>query len=203
MLYFTPIHPVYAHQGRNNADGGAGRSQAVVRDWRQEGRSQAIHSQLGTRELPSTGGGLPIMVWKSLSVRRVFSGSPVVQKQHRAGSTSAARSNTRKTRQKKYQDIVNVDFYAPDAIRVAGRAARHRRQLGLEGVNFPRRQLRKPLPFWQWLIADIARCIRSDLPRRAFTTPGDDDIWARLGTQGTPISPGSRPSWPMCLTEAE
>ena len=86
---------------------------------------------------------------------------------------------------KKYQDIVNVDFYAPDAIPSLWLALRDI-VLGWvqEGVKLFRvdNPHTKPLPFWQWLIADV----RSAHPEviflaEAFTTPA---MMARLGKVG-------------------
>ena len=86
---------------------------------------------------------------------------------------------------KKYQDIVNVDFYAPDAIPslwielrdiVVGWVE--------EGVKIFRvdNPHTKPLPFWQWLIADV-RALHPEVIflAEAFTTPA---MMARLGKVG-------------------
>jgi len=86
---------------------------------------------------------------------------------------------------KKYQDIVNVDFYAADAIPSLWTELR---DIVLAWVEEGVKTFRvdnphtKPLPFWQWLISDV----RSKYPEviflaEAFTTPA---MMARLGKVG-------------------
>ena len=86
---------------------------------------------------------------------------------------------------KKYQDIVNVDFYGPGAIPDLWTALRDVVQFWVdEGVRIFRvdNPHTKPFPFWEWLIADI----RSRDPgvlflAEAFTRP---KIMYRLGKVG-------------------
>ncbi|MGN6375620.1 MAG: alpha-1,4-glucan--maltose-1-phosphate maltosyltransferase [Sphingomonas sp.] len=76
---------------------------------------------------------------------------------------------------KKYQDIVNVDFYAPDAVPALWEALRDVILLWVgHGVKTFRvdNPHTKPLPFWEWMIADV----RSRHPdviflSEAFTRP--------------------------------
>jgi starch synthase (maltosyl-transferring) len=76
---------------------------------------------------------------------------------------------------KKYQDIVNVDFYAPDAVPSLWQALR---DIVLfwrgEGVRIFRvdNPHTKPLPFWEWLIAQV-RAQHPDVLflSEAFTRP--------------------------------
>ncbi|RKR04306.1 alpha-1,4-glucan:maltose-1-phosphate maltosyltransferase [Kushneria sinocarnis] len=90
---------------------------------------------------------------------------------------------------KKYEDIVNVDFYAEDARPALWEALRDVVQLWVdEGVKIFRvdNPHTKPFPFWEWLIADI----RSRDPQvlffaEAFTRPA---IMARLGKVGFSMS---------------
>lgn len=86
---------------------------------------------------------------------------------------------------KKYQDIVNVDFYAAEAVPSLWLALRDV-VVGWveEGVKTFRvdNPHTKPLPFWQWLIANV----RSQHPdviflAEAFTKPA---MMARLGKVG-------------------
>ncbi|RXU27442.1 alpha-1,4-glucan--maltose-1-phosphate maltosyltransferase, partial [Pseudomonas syringae] len=86
---------------------------------------------------------------------------------------------------KKYQDIVNVDFYAPDAIPGLWTELR---DIVLGWVNEGVKIFRvdnphtKPLPFWQWMIGEV----RNQHPEvmflaEAFTKPA---MMARLGKVG-------------------
>ncbi|KQU49736.1 alpha-1,4-glucan--maltose-1-phosphate maltosyltransferase [Sphingomonas sp. Leaf339] len=76
---------------------------------------------------------------------------------------------------KKYQDIVNVDFYGPDAVPGLWVALRDVVLLWVEhGVKTFRvdNPHTKPLPFWEWMIADV----RAEHPdviflAEAFTRP--------------------------------
>lgn len=76
---------------------------------------------------------------------------------------------------KKYQDIVNVDFYGPDAVPSLWEALRDVVLLWVEhGVKTFRvdNPHTKPLPFWEWMIAQV----RSEHPdviflSEAFTRP--------------------------------
>ena len=71
---------------------------------------------------------------------------------------------------KKYEDIVNVDFYARDAIPGLWLALRDVVLFWVaQGVRIFRvdNPHTKPLPFWEWLIADVrAQPARRDLPGR-------------------------------------
>jgi starch synthase (maltosyl-transferring) len=86
---------------------------------------------------------------------------------------------------KKYQDIVNVDFYAPDAMPTLWQALR---DIVLfwrgEGVRIFRvdNPHTKPLPFWEWLIAQV-RAQHPDVIflSEAFTRP---KMMYRLGKVG-------------------
>ena len=84
---------------------------------------------------------------------------------------------------KKYEDIVNVDFYAEDATRSMA-ALREivlywiKRRDTIFRVDNPHT---KPLPFWEWLIADRA----FPVSRRDFSGgslyPAENDVPARQG----------------------
>ena len=80
---------------------------------------------------------------------------------------------------KKYEDIVNVDFYANNAIPGLWLALR---DIVLFWANEGVRIFRvdnphtKPLPFWEWLIADVrSRRARRDFPRGSLH-PAEDDV---------------------------
>ena len=76
---------------------------------------------------------------------------------------------------KKYQDIVNVDFYGPDAVPGLWAALRDVVLLWVEhGVKTFRvdNPHTKPLPFWEWMIADVrARHPDVIFLAEAFTRP--------------------------------
>ena len=86
---------------------------------------------------------------------------------------------------KKYQDIVNVDFYGPDAIPGLWVALRDVVLLWIEhGVKTFRvdNPHTKPLPFWEWMIGDV----RSKHPEviflaEAFTRPAMMYRLAKVG----------------------
>lgn len=86
---------------------------------------------------------------------------------------------------KKYQDIVNVDFYAEEATPALWLALRDVVQFWVdEGVKMFRvdNPHTKPLPFWTWLIADIrARDPDVIFLAEAFTRPA---MMYRLGKIG-------------------
>ena len=86
---------------------------------------------------------------------------------------------------KKYQDIVNVDFYGPDAVPGLWIALRDVVLTWIEhGVKVFRvdNPHTKPLPFWEWMIADV-RAKHSDaiFLAEAFTRP---TMMYRLGKIG-------------------
>ncbi|MFW8695554.1 alpha-1,4-glucan--maltose-1-phosphate maltosyltransferase, partial [Mesorhizobium japonicum] len=86
---------------------------------------------------------------------------------------------------KKYQDIVNVDFYAAEAIPSLWLELRDI-VIGWveEGVKTFRvdNPHTKTLPFWQWLIGEVRRQYPEVIfLAEAFTTPG---MMARLGKVG-------------------
>ncbi|HEX7710251.1 MAG TPA: alpha-1,4-glucan--maltose-1-phosphate maltosyltransferase [Sphingomonadaceae bacterium] len=76
---------------------------------------------------------------------------------------------------KKYQDIVNVDFYAPDAVPALWEALRDVVLLWIaHGVKTFRvdNPHTKPLPFWEWLIRDVrSRHPEAIFLSEAFTRP--------------------------------
>ena len=76
---------------------------------------------------------------------------------------------------KKYQDIVNVDFYGPDAVPELWTALRDVILLWIDhGVKVFRvdNPHTKPLPFWEWMIADVrARHPDAIFLAEAFTRP--------------------------------
>ena len=192
VLYFPPIHPIgRAHRkGPNNSlQAGPDDVGSPYAIGSADGGHDAIHPQLGTREdfrnlvAAAAEHGLEIALDFAIQCSQDhpwltehpgwFSWRP-------DGTIRYAENPP-----KKYQDIVNVDFYAPDAIPGLWLELRDV-VLGWveEGVKIFRvdNPHTKPLPFWQWMIADV----RSHHPdvmflAEAFTKPA---MMARLGKVG-------------------
>ncbi|HDS1737773.1 alpha-1,4-glucan--maltose-1-phosphate maltosyltransferase [Pseudomonas sp. BP8] len=192
VLYFPPIHPIgkQHRKGRNNAlQAGPDDPGSPYAIGSHEGGHDAIHPQLGSREdfrrlvAAAAEHGLEIALDFAIQCSQDhpwlvehpgwFSWRP-------DGSIRYAENPP-----KKYQDIVNVDFYAADAVPSLWLALRDV-VVGWveEGVNTFRvdNPHTKPLPFWQWLIANV----RSQHPEviflaEAFTKPA---MMARLGKVG-------------------
>ncbi|NBF02122.1 DUF3416 domain-containing protein [Pseudomonas sp. Fl5BN2] len=192
VLYFPPIHPIgRSHRkGRNNSlSAGPDDPGSPYAIGSEEGGHEAIHLQLGSREdfrrllAAAADHGLEI----ALDFAIQCSQDHPWLKQHPGwfnwrpdGSIKYAENPP-----KKYQDIVNVDFYAADAIPGLWLELRDIVMGWVEeGVKTFRvdNPHTKPLPFWQWLIGDV----RSQHPEviflaEAFTTPA---MMARLGKVG-------------------
>jgi starch synthase (maltosyl-transferring) len=192
VLYFPPIHPIgrsYRKGPNNSLTAGPDDPGSPYAIGSEEGGHEAIHAQLGTREdfrrlvAAAEAHGLEI----ALDFAIQCSQDHPWLKQHpgwfnwRPDGTIKYAENP----PKKYQDIVNVDFYAPEAIPslwvelrdiVVGWVE--------EGVKIFRvdNPHTKPLPFWQWLIADV-RALYPEVIflAEAFTTPA---MMARLGKVG-------------------
>lgn len=192
VLYFPPIHPIGRtnRKGRNNtltpAPDDPGSPYAIGSA---EGGHDALHPELGTFEDFQTLVRQAAEQGLELALDFAIQCSPDHPwlKQHPDwfqwrpdGSMRYAENPP-----KKYQDIVNVDFYGPGAIPELWLALRDVVQFWVdEGVRIFRvdNPHTKPFPFWEWLIADI----RSRDPgvlflAEAFTRP---KIMYRLGKIG-------------------
>ena len=192
VLYFPPIHPIgRSHRkGPNNSlTAGPDDPGSPYAIGSEEGGHEAIHSQLGTREdfrrlvAAANDHGLEIALDFAIQCSQDH---PWLE-QHpgwfnwRPDGTIKYAENP----PKKYQDIVNVDFYAADAIPSLWLELRDI-VVGWveEGVKIFRvdNPHTKPLPFWQWLIGDVrARHPDVIFLAEAFTTPA---MMARLGKVG-------------------
>ncbi len=192
VLYFPPIHPIGQtnRKGRNNtltpAPDDPGSPYAIGSA---EGGHDALHPELGTLEdfrtlvRQAAEHGLEI----ALDFAIQCSPDHPWLKQHPDwfqwrpdGSIRYAENPP-----KKYQDIVNVDFYGPGAIPDLWLALRDVVLFWVDqGVRIFRvdNPHTKPFPFWEWMIADI----RSRDPdvlflAEAFTRP---KMMYRLGKVG-------------------
>jgi starch synthase (maltosyl-transferring) len=165
VLYFPPIHPIGAtnRKGRNNAlKAAAGDHGSPYAIGGAEGGHAALHPALGTlqdfRKLcrAAREHGLEL----ALDFAIQCSPDHPWLKEHPGwfrwrsdGSIKFAENPP-----KKYEDIVNVDFYAPDAVPALWEALR---DVVLFWVNEGVRIFRvdnphtKPLPFWQWMIGEV------------------------------------------------
>ncbi|MBB3135514.1 starch synthase (maltosyl-transferring) [Rhizobium pisi] len=182
VLYFPPIHPIGStnRKGRNNslkaAPGDPGSPYAIGSE---EGGHDAIHPELGDfedfRRLVEEAGrhGLEI----ALDVAIQASPDHPWLKEHpgwfdwRPDGTIKYAENP----PKKYEDIVNVDFYTKDALPPLWVELRDIIQLWVDqGVKLFRvdNPHTKPFPFWEWLIGDIrARHPEVVFLSEAFTKP--------------------------------
>ncbi len=165
VLYFPPIHPIghTNRKGPNNtltpAEDDPGSPYAIGST---EGGHDALHPELGTLEdfrhliAAAAEHGLEIAIDFAIQC----SPDHPWLKEHRGwfdwrpdGSIKYAENPP-----KKYQDIVNVDFYAPDAIPGLWVALAEvvmfwmKQGIRLIRVDNPHT---KPLPFWQWMIAAV------------------------------------------------
>ncbi|RON09707.1 alpha-1,4-glucan--maltose-1-phosphate maltosyltransferase [Pseudomonas brassicacearum] len=192
VLYFPPIHPIgrsYRKGPNNSLTAGPDDHGSPYAIGGVEGGHEAIHPQLGSREdfrrlvAAAAAHGLEI----ALDFAIQCSQDHPWLKQHpgwfnwRPDGTIKYAENP----PKKYQDIVNVDFYASEAIPSLWLELRDivvgwvKEGVTMFRVDNPHT---KPLPFWQWLIADV-RALYPEVIflAEAFTTPA---MMARLGKVG-------------------
>ncbi|WP_395014691.1 maltotransferase domain-containing protein [Dongia sp.] len=181
-LYFPPIHPIgrVNRKGKNNntrsEPGEVGSPYAIGSD---EGGHDAIHPELGTiedfRRMRDAAAGHGLEIALDFAIQ-CAPDHPWL-KQHpewfawRPDGTIAYAENP----PKKYEDIVNVDFYAPGAVPGLWLALRdiflYWRQEGVRTFRVDNPHT-KPLPFWRWVIADIrARFPDTLFLSEAFTRP--------------------------------
>lgn len=182
VLYFPPIHPIGAanRKGRNNTltpgPDDVGSPYAIGSA---DGGHDALHPELGTLEdfralvAAAKEHGLEL----ALDFAIQCSPDHPWLKQHPGwfkwrpdGSMKYAENPP-----KKYQDIVNVDFYGPDAVPGLWEALRDVVLFwASEGVTTFRvdNPHTKPLPFWEWMIAEVkAKHPGAIFLSEAFTRP--------------------------------
>jgi starch synthase (maltosyl-transferring) len=182
VLYFPPIHPIGRtnRKGRNNtltpAPDDPGSPYAIGAA---EGGHDAIHPELGTltdfHALRDEAAKLGIELALDFAIQ-CAPDHPWL-KQHpewfdwRPDGTIKYAENP----PKKYEDIVNVDFYAKGSVPALWNALRDVVQFWADqGVRLFRvdNPHTKPLPFWQWMIADIrGRHPDAVFLAEAFTRP--------------------------------
>ncbi|NRP75925.1 Alpha-1,4-glucan:maltose-1-phosphate maltosyltransferase 1 [Ensifer psoraleae] len=165
VVYFPPIHPIGKtnRKGRNNSlkaePGDPGSPYAIGSE---EGGHDAIHPELGTfedfRELVEAARGQGLEIALDLAIQASPDHPWLKQRpgwfDWRPDGTIRYAENP----PKKYEDIVNVDFYTNDTIPDLWQTLRHIVQLWVDqGVKVFRvdNPHTKPFPFWEWLIRDI------------------------------------------------
>ncbi|TDN62974.1 maltotransferase domain-containing protein [Paraburkholderia sp. BL10I2N1] len=182
VLYFPPIHPIGVtnRKGRNNTlnaqPGDLGSPYAIGG---KEGGHTAVHPELGTLDDFSTMLAAAHEHGLEIALDFAIQCSPDHPwlKEHptwfawRPDGTLRYAENP----PKKYQDIVNPDFYAHDAKPGLWLALREVILFWIEaGVQIFRvdNPHTKPLPFWEWMIADVrARHPDTIFLSEAFTRP--------------------------------
>jgi starch synthase (maltosyl-transferring) len=182
VLYFPPIHPIGRtnRKGRNNsllatpADPGSPYAIGSA-----AGGHDAIHPELGAfddfERLVEEAKAVGLEIALDLAIQA--SPDHPWLKQHpgwfdwRPDGTIRYAENP----PKKYEDIVNVDFYARDAVPALWMELRDVVELWVEeGVRLFRvdNPHTKPFPFWEWMIGDIrARHPDVIFLSEAFTRP--------------------------------
>lgn len=196
VLYFPPIHPIGRthRKGRNDSlRAGPGDPGSPYAIGAAEGGHDALHPGLGTLDdfhrlvAAARLHGLEIALDFAIQCspdHPWLSAHPEWFDWRPDGSIRYAENPP-----KKYEDIVNVDFYG-----VRGTAARQAalwralRDVVLFWIDQGVRTFRvdnphtKPLPFWQWLIADVrARHPEAIFLSEAFTRPKMMYRLAKLG----------------------
>jgi starch synthase (maltosyl-transferring) len=165
VLYFTPIHPIGTtnRKGRNNSlTVGPHDVGSPYATGSPEGGHDALHPELGTIEdfrcliAAARDHGLEIALDFAIQCspdHPWLREHPDWFRRRPDGSIKYAENPP-----KKYEDIVNVDFYAEGAVPDLWEALR---DVVLHWVDEGIRLFRvdnphtKPLPFWQWMISDI------------------------------------------------
>ncbi|HEV2609851.1 MAG TPA: alpha-1,4-glucan--maltose-1-phosphate maltosyltransferase [Noviherbaspirillum sp.] len=181
-LYFTPIHPIGKkhRKGRNNSlTAGPDDPGSPYAIGSEEGGHDAIHPELGTLEDFRRLRDAAARHGLELALDFAIQCSPDHPwlKEHPDWFTWRPDGTIRYAENppKKYQDIVNVDFYAKGSVPGLWMALRDAVLFWVkEGVRVFRvdNPHTKPLPFWEWMIADI----RGQYPdtiflSEAFTRP--------------------------------
>jgi starch synthase (maltosyl-transferring) len=182
VLYLTPIHPIGAtnRKGKNNSlrteQNDVGSPYAIGNS---EGGHDAIHPELGTIEDFRRLRDAAAQYGLELALDFAIQCSPDHPwlKDHSEWFNWRPDGSVRYAENppKKYEDIVNVDFYANNAIPGLWSALRDVVLFwASEGVRIFRvdNPHTKPLPFWEWLIAQVrARHPDVIFLSEAFTRP--------------------------------
>jgi starch synthase (maltosyl-transferring) len=165
VLYFPPIHPIGRtnRKGRNNAlKAGPDEPGSPYAIGAAEGGHTAIHPELGTladfKRLIAAAADAGLEIALDFAIQ-CAPDHPWLR-EHPEWFAWRADGSIRYAENppKKYEDIVNVDFYAAQAMPALWLALRDVVQFWTDqGIRIFRvdNPHTKPLPFWQWMIADI------------------------------------------------
>jgi len=192
VLYLPPIHPIGRthRKGRNNAlQAGPDDPGSPYAIGAPEGGHDAVHPALGTLEdferLVAAAAEHGLLVALDFAVQ--CSPDHPWLREHPEWFAWRADGSLRYAENppKKYEDIVNVDFYAPGAVPSLWNALRDvvlfwvARGVRLFRVDNPHT---KPFAFWEWLIRDV-RSAHPDVVflSEAFTRPKPMYRLAKLG----------------------
>jgi starch synthase (maltosyl-transferring) len=192
VLYFPPIHPIgVSHRkGRNNsltaAPSDPGSPYAIGAP---AGGHEAVHPLLGGitafRRLMASAAEYDIEVALDFAVHCSRDHPWVTEHPGWFSWRTDGSIRFAENPPKKYEDIVNFDFYAKEAKPSLWLALRDVVQGWVdEGVRIFRvdNPHTKPVPFWQWLIADIrARTPEVIFLAEAFTRPAMMYRLAKIG----------------------
>ena len=191
VVYLVPIHPIgrVNRKGRNNnpiaEPGDPGSPYAIGSA---EGGHRAIHPELGTladfRRFVAAAAALGLEVALDFAIQ-CAPDHPWVREhpewfRFRPDGTIKYAENP----PKKYQDIVNVDFYNPDRTGLWTELCDTVMFWIDEGVRIFRvdNPHTKPLPFWRWLIGEVKlRCPEAIFLSEAFTRPKMMQALAKVG----------------------
>ena len=191
VVYLVPIHPIgrVNRKGRNNSPiaepGDPGSPYAIGSA---EGGHRAIHPELGTlagfRRFVGAAAALGLEVALDFAIQ-CAPDHPWVREhpewfRFRPDGTIKYAENP----PKKYQDIVNVDFYNPDRTGLWTELCDTVMFWIDEGVRIFRvdNPHTKPLPFWRWLIGEVKlRCPEAIFLSEAFTRPKMMQALAKVG----------------------
>lgn len=192
VLYFPPIHPIGSthRKGPNNSlKAGPDDPGSPYAIGSEEGGHEAVHPQLGSledfRQLVRVAREHGLEVALDFAVQ--CSPDHPWLSQHPGWFSWRPDGSIRHAENppKKYEDIVNVDFYAEAAVPDLWLALRDvvlgwvEQGVTLFRVDNPHT---KPMPFWEWLITDVReRHPEVIFLAEAFTRPA---MMARLGKLG-------------------
>ncbi|ABE49687.1 alpha amylase, catalytic region [Methylobacillus flagellatus KT] len=191
-LYFPPIHPIgrLNRKGRNNSlqaqPGDPGSPYAIGAE---EGGHEAIHPELGTwedfRRLKTQLADMGMNLVLDFAIQCAPDHPWLTQHPEWFNWRPDGSIRYAENPPKKYEDIVNVDFYAPQAVPDLWLALRDILMLwASEGVDTFRvdNPHTKPLPFWEWVIREV----QDEYPdviflSEAFTHPKMMNRLAKIG----------------------
>jgi starch synthase (maltosyl-transferring) len=181
VVYLVPIHPIgrVNRKGRDNnpvaKPGEPGSPYAIGAE---EGGHQAVDPELGTlndfRRFVAAAAGLGIEVALDFAIQCAPDHPWVAEHKQWFRFRPDGSLKYAENPPKKYEDIVNVDFYNPDREGLWTEL----RDTVLFWVDQGVRTFRvdnphtKPVPFWEWLIREVkARCPEAVFLAEAFTRP--------------------------------